>query len=247
MTECIVNYDLKIFDDLDELSEFFSTELKKQVDSTDNKINLALSGGNTPKYIFKFLVEHFAKKISWDKINFFWGDERCVPPTDDDSNYKMAYENLLSKISVPGKNIFRIKGEEVPEGEAKRYSEVINKTLPQQNHLPVFDLIMLGIGEDGHTASIFPDQLHLLYESKICSVAVHPATTQKRITLTGKVINNARNIVFIVTGKNKSKIVDSILTYNIESKNYPATYIKPVAGNLIWLLDKEASSLLKGN
>lgn len=247
MTEFTVNYDIKIFDDLDALSEFFSSELKKQADSAVNKFNLALSGGTTPKYIFEYLAKHYANTIRWDKINFFWGDERCVPPTDDESNYKMAYDELLSRISVPGKNIFRIKGEEDPEAEAQRYSNVIHKTLPQQKQLPVFDLIMLGLGEDGHTASIFPDQLHLLNESKICSVAVHPATNQKRITLTGKVINNAGNIFFIVTGKNKSKIVDSILNYNTESKNYPASFIKPVEGKLIWLLDKEAASLLKGN
>lgn len=245
--EFIVSYELKIFSSLVELSEAFAEILVTEVISSKNDFNLALSGGTTPKYIYKFLADNYQTKIEWNKINFFWGDERCVPPTDDESNYKMTYDNLLSKISVAEKNIFRIKGEDDPEIEAKRYSDVIHTNLPLQNHLPVFDLIMLGLGEDGHTASIFPDQLHLLNASNICSVAIHPTTKQNRITLTGRTINNARNIVFIFTGKSKSKIVNNILNNNVDSKNYPASFIKPESGKLIWMLDKEAASLLKGN
>ncbi|MFN3695224.1 MAG: 6-phosphogluconolactonase [Ignavibacterium sp.] len=242
-----MNYDLKIFHSLIELSEYFAKKLNNQVDFTNSKYNLALSGGSTPKYIYKYLAENFSEKIEWSKINFFWGDERCIPPTDDESNYKTAYDNLLSKISIPEENIFRIKGENNPEAEAKSYSEKIRVELPQQNQLPQFDLIMLGLGEDGHTASIFPDQMNLLNENKICSVAIHPTTKQKRITLTGKVINNARNVVFIVTGKNKSKIVDDLLNHKQDSKKYPASFIKPVNGSLFWLLDIDAAGLLKGN
>ncbi len=245
--EFTVNYDLKIFKSLNELSDYFALELKRLVDSNQSKFNLTLSGGSTPKFIFKYLSENFSDKINWNKINFFWGDERCVLPTDEESNYKMAYDNFFSKISVPGNNIFRIKGEDDPEFEAKRYSDVISKMLPLQNQLPVFNLIMLGLGEDGHTASIFPDQMHLLNSSDICSVATHPTTKQKRITITGKVINSARHVVFIVTGKNKSKIADNILNFSIDSNKYPASFINPVNGKLSWLLDKEAASLLKGN
>lgn len=242
-----MNYDLKIFQTLDELSEYFALELKRQVDATPDKFNIALSGGNTPGYVFKYLAEHSPETIKWNKINFFWGDERCVPQEDNESNYKMAYDSLLSAISVPEKNIFPIKGEDDPESEAKRYSEIIYKTLPQRNKLPKFDLILLGLGEDGHIASIFPDQLHLFDSNNICAVAIHPATKQKRITITGKVINNAGNIFFIVTGKAKSKIVDDILTKRNNTVKYPAGLINPVNGKLTWLIDTEAAKYLRGN
>ncbi|MEO8232203.1 MAG: 6-phosphogluconolactonase [Ignavibacteriota bacterium] len=239
-----MNYNFKIFSSLDELSEYFSNYLSNQVDLSNDKFNLVLSGGSTPKYIFQYLASYFKEKIDWNKINIFWGDERCVPPDNLESNFKMADESLLSKINIPEKNIFRIKGEEKPEKEAERYSKVIEQNIPLKNSKPRFDLIMLGLGEDGHTASIFPDQLSLLEEENICSVSVHPVTKQNRITLTGKVINNAKNIVFIATGKNKGKIVSEILNNKNHNKKYPADFIKTINGNMIWLLDESATSLL---
>jgi len=245
--EFIVNYDLKIFQTLNELSIQFAEILKNEVSLAKNNFNLVLSGGSTPKYIFNYLSANHKTTIEWNKINFFWGDERCVPPDNEESNYKMAYETLLSKVPVSKENIFRIKGEYKPDDEAKRYSDLITSKVNLKNGLPQFDLIILGLGEDGHTASIFPDQIQLINDEKICSIAVHPETKQKRITLTGSVINNARNVVFIVTGKNKSKVVDDILNHKQDSKKYPASFIKPLNGKLFWLLDKEAASLLKGN
>lgn len=245
--EFIVNYDIQIFNSTDELSDYFALFIKNNVNNSERNFNIALSGGSTPKHIFNYLAHNYNSKINWNKINFFWGDERCVPPDDPESNYRMTYENLLSKISVPKENIFRIKGESDPNEEAISYSQLIKNNLPLLNDTPAFDLIMLGLGEDGHTASIFHDQINLINDKKICSIAVHPLTKQKRITLTGKTINNAHNILFIVTGKNKSKIINDILNNKIESKNYPASFIKPLNGKLIWLLDNEAASLLKGN
>lgn len=240
----IVSYNIKIFNSLDKLSEYFSNYLSNQVDLSNDKFNLVLSGGSTPKHIFQYLALHFKEKIDWNKINIFWGDERCVPSNSTESNFKMADESLLSKINIPEKNIFRIMGEEKPDEEAERYSKVIEKNVTLENSKPRFDLIMLGLGEDGHTASIFPDQLELLEDENICSVSVHPVTKQNRITLTGKVINNAKNIIFIATGKNKGKIVSEILNNRNHSKKYPADFIEPVYGNMIWLLDEAAASLL---
>lgn len=239
-----MNYDLKIFNSVNDLSVFFADLLKNNVDKTSEKINLVLSGGSTPELIFKFLAGQYQSKISWNKINFFWGDERCVPPDDSESNYKMAYDNLLSSLKIPETNIFRIHGEADPADEAKRYSEIIKNNVPQRNNFPAFDIIMLGLGEDGHTASIFPDQMDLITDEKICSVAVHPVTSQKRITLTGRAINNAKKIIFIVTGENKSKVVSDILNKNTGWEKYPAGFINPGNGKLIWLLDKAAAGLI---
>lgn len=247
MTEFIVSYDVKIFNSLGELSEQFSQLLKSEVDSEDKKFNLVLSGGSTPRNLFKYLSVNYKDQINWSKINFFWGDERCVPPSSDESNYKMAYDSLLSKLQITDTNIFRIRGEANPLEEAARYSKTIKNNVQIEDDIPKFDLIMLGLGEDGHTASIFPDQMNLIDDKRICSTAVHPVSSQKRITLTGSVINNAKNIVFIVTGKTKSRVVAEILNNEIASKKYPASFVKPVNGKLIWLLDQQAASLFKGN
>ena len=159
----------------------------------------------------------------------------------------MTYNHLFSKIDLNEKNIYRIKGEDNPVTEANRYSEIINKTVPPNNKKPMFDLIMLGLGEDGHTASIFPNQLELIDDEKICAVAINPDTKQKRITLTGEIINNSKNILFIVTGKKKSQVVADILQNKIVAEKYPAYYIRPVNGNLYWFLDNEAASLITHN
>ena len=240
-----VSYDIKIFKSSDELSEEYAQLLKNEVGSADKQFNLVLSGGSTPKDVYKYLSDNYKDQINWSKINFFWGDERCVPPDDDQSNYKMANESLLSNVNVIEDNIFRIRGEDDPQKEANRYCEIINKTvLKKNNNKPAFDLIMLGLGEDGHTASIFPNQPDLIDDENICAVAIHPETKQKRITLTGKIINNSKNIIFIVAGKKKSQVVADILKNKLVAEKYPAYYIRPVNGNLYWFLDNEAASLL---
>lgn len=245
MTESIVSYDFQIFNSIDDLSYYFASFLKSEVELTKNKFNLVLSGGNTPKPVYKYLADHNQIKVNWNKINFFWSDERCVPPNNIESNFKSANDLLLSKITISGSNIFRIKGEDNPFSEAKRYSEIINKNVSSRDGFPKFDLILLGLGEDGHVASIFPDQINLIFDKSITNVAIHPATNQKRITLTGKIINNAKTIVFIVTGENKSKVVHDILSRSDNSVKYPASYINPANGKLIWLLDKSAGKKLR--
>ncbi len=242
MTEFIVNYKIQISESVEKLSEQFAQLLIDKINKSKNNFNIALSGGTTPKNIFEYLAAHHQNTIGWHKVKFFWGDERCVPPTDSESNYKMAYESLLSRLQIPASNIFRIRGENDPQYEATEYSEIVKKQLPQINNIPKFDLIMLGLGEDGHTASIFPNQKNLLDSDKIYATAVHPETGQKRITLTGKVINNASTIVFIVTGNNKAKVVDEIINQKDNYKNYPASFIQPHNGELYWLLDKSAAS-----
>ncbi len=210
----------------------------------NNKFNIALSGGSTPKSLFCALADNYADKLNWSKINFFWGDERSVSPDDEQSNYKTAKKNLLDRINIPSENIFRIKGENNPEEEAERYSSLLKSNLKILNNLPSFDFILLGIGEDGHTASIFPNQMHLLKSDKICEVAIHPETGQKRITLTGKVINNANNICFMVSGENKAIVVSQILKNLEEARNYPANYIISNSGLVQWHLDKRAAKYL---
>ena len=208
-----------------------------------NFITMALSGGSTPKQIFSYISTNDNGKIHWNKIKLFWGDERCVPPDHDDSNYKMTKKNLLETIAIPAENIFRIRGENAAELEATRYRAVITDNTKSENGLPIFDIFLLGMGEDGHTASIFPGNESLFQSPNICEAVIHPQTKQQRITITGPVINNAANIIFLVTGTGKAAMAERLLNNNTDT-NLPATFVKPVHGKLFWLFDEKAAMLL---
>ncbi len=192
------------------------------------------------------LAKDYKNKIDWMKVNIFWVDERCVPPDDEESNFGMTKKILLNKVSLPESNVHRIFGENEPQKEAIRYSEIIKYNLNFKNGFPVFDLILLGVGDDGHTASIFPDQMKLLNSKNICGVAIHPVSRQKRITLTGKIINNAERIYFLVTGKSKAIIISEILNKKDGYLKYPAAHINSDSGNVSWYLDKDAAGLIMG-
>lgn len=233
-----------ISNSIEELAGHFAEILQHDVNSSSSYFNLVLSGGSTPKAVFDFLVGNYKTKIEWNKVCLFWGDERCVPPNHLESNYLMTRQHLISKIVIPEQNIFRIEGENNPELEAQRYSGVILKNVPQVNCIPSFDLIMLGLGEDGHTASIFPDRIDLIISESICEATMHPVIKQKRITITGKVINNSKKVIFFVTGKSKKEIVETIVNRKKGFDKLPASYINPINGELIWLLDKESGQSL---
>lgn len=244
MTECIVNSEIIIKESVNELSHFFARIIIEEL-STKPEITIALSGGSTPKAMYIYLAENFASKIEWNKIKFFWVDERCVPPDDEQSNYKLANDYLFTKVNLPRENIFRIFGENEPEYEAERYSNIIMGKVNYLNEFPSFDMVLLGLGEDGHTASIFPQQMGLLNSDGICGVAEHPISKQKRITITGNLINNSKKIFFLVTGASKQRVVSEILTKSGHYSEYPAFYITPKNGTLTWLLDIMAAELLK--
>lgn len=205
------------------------------------KVSIALSGGSTPKVLFRLLAEEYADAINWSKVKLFWGDERCVPATDEDSNYGMTQELLLKHIDIPLANIHRVRGEDNPVQEAARYGEVIKEELTMEGDYPIFDLIILGMGADGHTASIFPHEKELLMADRICAVATHPETGQKRITLTGPVINRAKRVVFLVTGASKTDKIKQIIREEGDWASYPAAHIRPLSGKLDWFLDEAAA------
>jgi 6-phosphogluconolactonase len=234
---------IKIYPTNKELAEDFAKEIIAKIDDAFHRkkpLNIMLSGGNTPKMLFEQLAKLSSKVKSWEHVHFYWGDERCVPPNDPESNFGMAKEELLDHLQIPEKNIHRIFGENDPEKEALRYAEEISK-------ISTFDLIMLGMGDDGHTVSIFPDNLYLTNSQKLCEVATHPKTGQKRITITGKVINTAEVVAFLITGKNKAGIIAEIFSKTGTYQTYPASYVHPEKGELKWLLDEEAATLIKQN
>ncbi|MFI5212063.1 MAG: 6-phosphogluconolactonase [Ignavibacteria bacterium] len=229
---------------LDEgLAEYLANKMSILID-TEEKINIGLSGGNTPKLLFDELARNYRSKVKWRNVNFYWVDERCVPPSDSESNYKLAFDHLLDPLEIGINQIHRIHGESEPETEAERYTTESLNGIKPSNGLSKFDILLMGIGSDGHTASIFPDRLDILNSEKMCEVSIHPVTGQKRITMTGRLINNSENIYFMISGADKSEAVKNILEESREANNYPANYIKPNFGELVWFLDKEAGSKL---
>lgn len=211
--------------------------------ANQGEVHIALSGGSTPKIVFDELAANFQNDIDWKGVHLYWGDERCVEPTDDQSNYKMTLEHLISKIAIPEENIHRVKGEHKPEYEASRYAELLDENLPEVDHIPQFDLVILGMGDDGHTASIFPHEIGLWYSEKYCEVALHPDTGQQRVTITGQVINNAKTVVFLVTGASKSEKFNEIEHQTGNYRSYPASLVNPTSGRLIWFLDEAAAGI----
>lgn len=235
-----------IYNDVPALCEGFTSFFHELVDGKEGSFNVALSGGNTPVALFKYWSHHLANDKIWKKINFFWVDERCVKPNSAESNYFNAKVNLFDNLLINNNNIFRIKGEEPPELEATRYALTVQNQVPIKNNYPGFDLIMLGMGDDGHTASIFPNQIDLWGARQYYVVAQHPETGQRRVSMTGGVINNAEYVAFIVTGKNKSEKVSLVMEDNGSDihRKLPAGQVKPKSGNLFWFLDHEAASLM---
>ncbi|MDH4231488.1 MAG: 6-phosphogluconolactonase [Nitrospirota bacterium] len=209
------------------------------------RFTVAVSGGSTPLRLFELLGATFRKDIEWGRTEIFWVDERCVPPDHKDSNYKGAHDALLSRVDIPPENVHRIKGEISPEEGAREYEKELLRCFGGTG-LPEFDLVILGVGEDGHTASLFPDAPSLS-EGKRVAIPVYVEKLQSwRITLTLPVLNNAVTVLFLVTGRKKAGIVKEILGNGKKSPEYPASLIQPVSGEATWLLDSEASFRLKG-
>ncbi len=246
----IVNYnsknEIKIFYTTDELSDYLGNIWKSKTDNLREGefYSIALSGGNTPIKIFQYLSKNYKDRINWNRVKFFWGDERCVPPNDSDSNYKLAKDYLFNNIQITEENIFRIKGEIAPNVEADDYANILKSNLKSINGVPQIDFVLLGLGEDGHTASIFPHQIELFNSDRFCEVAVHPISGQKRITITGSVINNAGTIAIIAVGKNKADRVYEIINNTEVAKTYPASLVNLTNSEVNWFLDSESASRL---
>jgi 6-phosphogluconolactonase len=245
MTDYIVNY--KIYSNTEELADQFAILFKKRVGKLlgeKENIFIALSGGVTPGlYLSRLSAPEFSQDIIWKRIHFFWVDERMVPPTDQGSNYHAIKEVLINKIPIPEENIHRIKGEIVPQLEVKRYgNEIVNNVSNKHSSLPEFDWILLGMGKDGHTASIFPETQFMEEYEGITAISRFPETGQIRITLTEAIINNADNVTFVIAGKDKAEMVHEILRG--DKDKYPAGRINPTSGSLEFLIDKDAASLI---
>lgn len=241
----MIKEEIKIYDDPKALSEGFTQFLLKLMEVYP-QVNLALSGGTTPKVIFDHWAENCKDTIDWSRLFFFWGDERCVPPENEMNNFGMTKDHLFDKVpNIANNNIYRIHGENEPEEEALWYSKVLTAKLMQKLDLPSFEVVMLGLGDDGHTVSIFPHQIELWDSKEICVIGEHPESHMQRVTISGRVVNNSQYVVFLATGKNKAEKVRDIIKNREQFMDiYPAARVNPKKGYLYWFLDKDAASLL---
>lgn len=207
------------------------------------RFSVALSGGNTPRAVYSLLAEEH-RELPWDKIHIFFGDERHVPPEHPDSNFRMASESLLTKVPIPGKNIHRIRAESDANSAAQDYAAQLREFFHLvNNEWPRFDLVLLGLGDDGHTASLFPDTAALNESSRTVAANWVEKLQSFRITLTFPVLNHAAEVVFLVSGESKAKIVDEVLRPG--AKKYPSQRVQPENGRLLWLVDQDAARLLR--
>ncbi len=241
------NLQIQTFPDLEAIShqaaEFFLSLTRSSLQSKES-FTVALSGGSTPRRFYDLLgSDPYRGQIEWHRIHFFWVDERCVPPEHEQSNFKTVCDTLLSRVSVPGENIHRIRGEEDPEEAAREYERVI-KTFWRGMNIPVFDLIVLGMGEDGHTASLFPGSEALREEQRFAVPVYRKKPEIHRVTLTLPVLNNASQVLFLVSGQAKAKVLAEILEGEEKKSRYPAGLVSPAHGKITWLIDQEAAEKL---
>jgi 6-phosphogluconolactonase len=230
-------------------AEYFAAAVSEAVE-TRGVARVAISGGTTPKAMFALLADRSAPyfaRVPWAKLHLFWVDERCVPPTDKDSNYRMTKEAMLENVPLPAAQIHRIEGELEPGEAATRYEAAIRAEFGlDRSGNPVFDLMLLGMGEDGHTASLFP-HTEALFELGRIAVANHVAQKVTwRITLTWPVINRAREVAFLVEGTAKAQVVRDVFLGVYDPEEKPAQLIRPTSGRLDLLLDAAAAGMLTG-
>ncbi|TWU11101.1 6-phosphogluconolactonase [Allorhodopirellula heiligendammensis] len=234
----------KVLADPASLAETFAADFAAWVDAqSGDAITVALSGGSTPKRLFELWADQYADQIDWSRIQFFWGDERCVPPADPESNFGVAKQLLFDRITIPAENIHRVRGEASAEQECSRYEREIQQVVPtDQDGNPEFDLIILGMGDDGHTASIFPHQSEFLSSQAVCEVATHPQSGQQRITLTGRVLNAAKKVSVLVTGAGKADVLADVIGRQGAFAEYPVSHVE--GDDVCFYIDQAAAAKL---
>ncbi|WP_439239650.1 6-phosphogluconolactonase [Lonepinella sp. BR2919] len=211
-----------------------------QLSQQDKPMHISLSGGSTPKLLFKTLAQApFNTEVRWKNLHFWWGDDRMVAPSDPESNYGEVQKLLFDHIQIPAENIHRIQGENDPQAELVRFEQEIQANIPNGE----FDWIILGMGNDGHTASLFPHQTDF-NDPNLAVIAKHPESGQLRISKTAKLLSQAKRISYLVTGEAKADILKEIATHSADQLPYPAAKIQSSNGVTEWILDRGAAKLL---
>ncbi len=242
---------LRIFRDLEELARGAADHfcaLAGRTTAMQGSFTVALAGGNTPRKCYRLLAQApWKDRVEWSRVHIFWGDERCVPPDHPESNYSMAMREWLSHVELPGENIHRMPGEFPDREEAARtYEESLRAFFRHQGReWPQFDLVLLGMGEDGHVASLFPGSAALADNRRWVVPVKAPKPPRERLTLTLNVLNGAACITFLVSGQEKAGMLQRVLEAGKEKDPLPATLVCPRRGSLVWMIDQPASAKLR--
>lgn len=215
--------------------------ITQMVNEPDKIFNIAFSGGNTPFLMYDLWANEYKDATPWERMRIYFVDERCVPPENSESNYGVMRSLLLSVVPVSYSHVYPIRGQGKPEKEAERYSKLVESQVPMPKEWPVFDIVLLGAGEDGHTSSIFPGQEYLLTSSQVYEATFNPDNGQKRIAMTGVPILSASKVIFLITGKAKANVVEEIYRFGDTG---PASYIAHHAANVELFLDGSAAKLI---
>lgn len=236
---------LKIYEDKRELAEAAARHFLEKANAAieeSGRFAVVLAGGSTPETTYELLAtKEYAGQVDWRKVHVFFGDERAVPPDDEDSNYKMAYDALLSHVPVG--SVHRMKGEMFPDEAAMQYEEELREFFDTPGRPPEFDLIQLGIGDDGHTASLFPNTPALNVTDRWVAQNPVPKLGTVRITLTLPVLNAAKAVSFLAAGEGKAEALKEVLEGGADPHDYPSKFVQPL-GELNWMVDREAAGLL---
>lgn len=239
---------IQIFKDIDKLSNSAAgafIEIAQQAINERGRFLAALSGGNTPARLYQLLgIEPFRDQVNWNRTHFFWGDERCVPVDDAGNSYGQAKKALLDKVNPPPENIHRVRSELEPAEAAIKYAATLKNFSDPPLRWPRFDLVLLGMGNDGHTASLFPGSPVEVHSPTMAVTANYEDRPANRVSLSPRVFNSARNIYFLVSGKGKANVLRDILEGGHKPELYPAQRIDPLDGQVFWLVDEPAASLL---
>lgn len=231
---------LRVFSSSDEALRDLTNALIQKMNARKAPFHIALSGAGTAQKMYSLWVNEYRDQINWDQLRFYWVDERCVGPEEEESNYKHADELLFRPLEIPLSHVHRIHGEREPQVEAEHYSELVKWELPGYACLPRFDCVILGIGEDGHTASLFPGAVELLTDQRCYVVAQHPQSGQKRITMSGTLILNSKLIFIPVLGSSKTAMLQKVI-HASEARQLPAAYILSNAKEAIIFTDSQIS------
>jgi 6-phosphogluconolactonase len=242
--------DVLVFADRAELSREAARRfltLARDAVADRGRFTVAISGGSTPKDLYGLLAgPPFHDEVPWPQVDVFWADERCVPPDHPDSNYRLVAETFLSKVPLPAENVHRMPAEQDDkQAAAAAYTRTLRSVVDAgEAGIPRLDLILLGMGEDGHTASLFPGSPALNERTTLVAAPYVDKLGVHRLTLMPPVLNNARNVIFLVAGASKAETLRKVLEGEGRSQELPARLVRPAAGSLTWLVDEEAARRL---
>jgi 6-phosphogluconolactonase len=239
---------MQVYPDLESLVSAAAEQvatLAEDAVAARGRFSVALSGGSTPRPVYELLAaDEFAARIDWSRVHIFWGDERCVPPDHPDSNSRMTRQALLDRVPIPPRQIHRMQGEIDPARAAIEYEAALRAFFGSGDETPRFDLVLLGMGDDGHTASLFPGTTALNERRRWVTENYVARLGTWRITLTPPALNAARNVIFLVSGPGKAEVLHTVLHERYQPDRFPSQLIQPVRGRLLWMIDQAAAALL---